>query len=135
MKPANSGSRRKKIILYYIIAVVLPGIILGYMAYRGIRNDQALREKDTRKKLEIDNYAFFAAIDSSFVKFIDEQASDSMLSRSKKYDPSLLVLFFKDTNDSKKLITHQLLYLPSELITKQPAQLNQPIRLERGLRL
>jgi len=39
MKPDKPGSRRKKIILYYVTAIVLPGIILGYMACRGIRND------------------------------------------------------------------------------------------------
>jgi hypothetical protein len=38
-KTNKPGSRKKKIILYYILAVVLPGIILGYLAYRGIRND------------------------------------------------------------------------------------------------
>ena len=48
MKPPNSGSRRQKIVLYYTLAVVLPGIILGYLAYRGIRNDQALREKERK---------------------------------------------------------------------------------------
>jgi hypothetical protein len=52
MKPTNPGSRKQKIILYYILAVVLPGIFLGYMAYRGIRNDQALRDKESRRKLE-----------------------------------------------------------------------------------
>ncbi len=135
MKPANPGSGRKKIILYYIIAVVLPGIILGYLAYRGIRNDQALREKESRRKFEMDNQAFFSAIDSGFVKFINEQASDSFLSGSRQNDPSLLLLFVKDTNGSKKLISHQLLYLPSEFITEQTALLSQSTRLERGLRL
>jgi hypothetical protein len=81
MKPTNPGSRRQKIILYYTLAVVLPGIFLDYMAYRGIRNDQALREKESRRKLETDNQAFFAAIDSCFVQFMNEQTADSMLSQ------------------------------------------------------
>ena len=58
MKRHKPGSRRKKIILYYIMAVVLPGIILGYMAYRGIRNDQALREKESRRKLDMNSQFF-----------------------------------------------------------------------------
>ena len=124
MKPTNPGSRRKKIILYYTLAVVLPGIILGYMAYRGIRNDQALREKESRRNLEMESQAFFAAIDSSFVQFIP-----------KKDDPSLLAMFVKDTGGTKKLITHKLLYLPAELLTAQPEQLSPPANIEEGLRL
>jgi hypothetical protein len=100
MKSTNPGSRRQKIILYYTLAVVLPGIILGYMAYRGIRNDQALREKESRRKLEMNSQAFFTAIDSSFVQFMNEQTADSILSLLKKGDPSLLALFVKDTSGS-----------------------------------
>jgi len=135
MKNINPGSRRQKILLYYTLAVVLPGIILGYLAYRGIRNDQALREKESRRKLEMDNQAFFTAIDSGFVQFMNEQTADSMLSGSIQGDPSLLALFVKDTSGSKKLITHQLLYLPSEFLTVQLEQLSQPANLKEGLRL
>ena len=135
MKPANPGSRRRKIILYYVLAVVLPGIVLGYLAYRGIRNDQALREKENLKKLEINSQTFFSAIDSSFIGFMNEQTADSMLSQLKKRDPSLLALFVKDSNGSKKLINHQLLYLPAELISFQPEQVGQPANLKEGLRL
>jgi len=135
MKSNNPGSRRKKILLYYIMAVVLPGIILGYMAYRGIRNDQALREKENRKKLELDSRAFFASIDSSFIQFMNEQTTDSMLSRFQKDDPSLLVFFIIDTSSSKKLISHQLLYLPDEFLPDQPEQSSQPASMEEGIRL
>ena len=98
MKPTNPGSRRQKIVLYYTLAVMLPGIMLGYMAYHGIRNDQALLEKESRKRLEMNSQTFFAAIDSSFVPFMNKQTADSMLFRSKKGDPSLLALFVKDTS-------------------------------------
>ena len=124
MKPTNPGSRRRKIILYYTLAVVLPGIILGYMAYRGIRNDQALREKESRRNLEMESQAFFTAIDSSLVQFIPQ-----------KDDPSLLAMFVKDTGGIKKLLNHKLLYLPAELLTAQPEQLNPPVNMEEGLRL
>jgi signal transduction histidine kinase len=135
MKPTNPGSRRKKIIMYYTLAVVLPGIFLGYMAYRGIRNDQALREKENMRRLEMNSQVFFSAIDSSLIQFMNEQTADSMLSRFKKGDPSLLVLFVKDTTGSKKLITHQLLYLPAELITVHPEQVSPTTNLKEGLRL
>ncbi|HUW93728.1 MAG TPA: hypothetical protein VMV74_11240, partial [Bacteroidales bacterium] len=95
MKPVNPGSRRQKIIMYYTLAVVLPGIILGYMAYRGIRNDQALREKESLKKLEANSQAFFAEIDSGFVQVMTEYAADTVLSGSVQGDTSLLALFVR----------------------------------------
>ncbi len=135
MKSTNPGSRRQKIMLYYTLAVVLPGIFLGYMAYRGIRNDQALREKESLRRLEMNSQDFFTAIDSSFVQFMNEQTADSMLSRFKKGDPSLLALFVKDTGGSKKLIIHQLLYLPAALLPVEPEQQSPPSNLKEGLRL
>jgi signal transduction histidine kinase len=135
MKPTNPGSRRQKIILYYTLAVVLPGIFLGYMAYRGIRNDQALREKESRRKLEMNSQDFFTAIDSSFVQFMNEQTTDSMLYGARLYDPALLALIVKDSGGSQNLITHQLMYLPSEFLNNQTEQSKQPASLEEGLRL
>lgn len=135
MKVTNPGSRRRKIILYYTLAVVLPGIVLGYLASRGIRNDQALREKESRKKLEINSQDFFAAIDSSFVEFINEPISDSMFHVAGKGDPSVLLFFVKDSSGSLNLITHQLLYLPAELLTIQPEQPGLSSGLKEGSRL
>jgi signal transduction histidine kinase len=135
MKPTNSGPRRKKILLYYIMAVMLPGIILAYMAYRGIRNDKALREKESRRRLEMNSQAFFAAVDSSLVTFINEHIIDSLLPKLKKCDPSLLAFFVKDAGGSKRLITHQLLYLPADMITVGSEQLSQSIKLKEGIRL
>ncbi|MDA3790783.1 MAG: HAMP domain-containing sensor histidine kinase [Desulfobacula sp.] len=135
MKRTNSGSNRQKIILYYTLAVVLPGFLLGFLAYRGIQNDQALREKESRKKLEINSQAFFTEIDSSFVQFMYEQTSDTNLSQFKKGDPSMLVLFVKDSSGSKKLISHQMLYLPAEFLTIKNKQLSPPANIEEGLRL
>jgi two-component system phosphate regulon sensor histidine kinase PhoR len=135
MNTTNPGSPRRKIILYYTLAVVLPGIVLGYMAYRGIRNDQALREKENRKKLEMNSQDFFTAIDSGFVQFMNKQTTDSMLYGARQYDPALLALIVKDSDGLQKLITHQLLYLSAELLTNQTEQLKQPASLKEGLRL
>jgi signal transduction histidine kinase len=135
MKTANPGSRRQKIFLFYALAVVLPGILLGYMAYRGIRNDQALREKENYRKLEMYSQDFFTAIDSGFVQFLNEQTTDSMLYGARRYDPALLALIVKDSGGSQKIITHQLLYLPAEFLTKQTEQFKQPASLKEGLRL
>ena len=101
MKPANPGSRRQKIILYYTLAVVLPAIFLGYMAYRGVSNDRALREKESLRKLEMKSHLFFTSIDSGIVQFMNEQTADSILSGSVQGDHSLLAMFVRDSGGSK----------------------------------
>ncbi len=135
MKSTKPGSRRRKIILYYALAVVLPGVVLGFLAYRGIRNDQALREKENLRRLEMNSQAFFSEIDSSFAKFMIDQISDSMLSGPGEGDPSLLALICTDSGGAKKLITHQLLYLPAELLSIRPEQFKPSANLKEGLRL
>jgi signal transduction histidine kinase len=135
MKPVNPGSRRQKIIMYYTLAVVLPGIILGYMAYRGIFNDQALREKESLKKLEANSLDFFAEIDSGFMRLMTGYATDKTLLYSLQGYPSVLALYVTDITGSKKLISHQLLYLPDELITRQPEQPVSSSGLNEGMRL
>ncbi|MDD5695375.1 MAG: HAMP domain-containing sensor histidine kinase [Bacteroidales bacterium] len=135
MKPRNPGSRRKKIILYYILAVVLPGIFLGYLANRGIRNDQALREKESLKKLEMNSQVFFSAVDTCFIRFMDEQNDASKPSGSRQQDPSILALEVKDTGSSAKLISHQLLYQPAEFIVIRPKKPEPPNNLKEGFRL
>ena len=124
MKPGNPGSRRKKIILYYVMGVVLPGIILGYMAFRGIRNDQALRERESHRKLETNSQTFFSEIDTHLASFMGEQSADSIIYSTKFYDPSILILFEKDSMGIKKLKAHQLLYLPEELLANESDRFN-----------
>ncbi len=41
----------KRIIVNYLLFIVIPSCILGFLALRGIRNDQALIEREQRKKL------------------------------------------------------------------------------------
>ncbi len=135
MNPEKPGARRKRIILYYFLGVVLPGIILGYMAFRGIRNDQAIREKASLKQLEVDSQTFFSEVDFDLGRFVDEQSSDSIISGIKTNDPSILVLFIKDSTDGIQLISHQLLYIPAELLIGEPAHLKPPLFLREGQRL
>lgn len=124
MKLINPGAHRRKIIMHYMLAVVVPGIILGYLAFRGIRNDQALREKESRMKLELGSQSFFTAINSSFEQFMNELSIDTAFSLSTKDDPSLLAYFVKDNKGSKRLISHRMLYLPDEFRTIQNAELS-----------
>ena len=44
----NRKKKRQKVYISYAIAIVLPCIVLGILAYRGIKNDQALLERELR---------------------------------------------------------------------------------------
>ncbi len=39
-------NKRTRIILLFLLGIGVPSLLLGYLAYRGVRNDQALLEKD-----------------------------------------------------------------------------------------
>jgi signal transduction histidine kinase len=121
--------------LFYTLAVMLPGIFLGYLALRGILNDQALREKESRKKLEMKSQAFFAAVDSDIVHFVKEMSADPVPDQSKKSHPSLLVWYIVNNNGSIKLIIHHLLYLPAELPASHTGTSGQAQKMEEGIRL
>jgi len=105
------------------------------MAFRGIRNDQVLREKDGLEKLETRSQTFFSEIDSDLGRFMHEQTSDSIIYGTKKNDPSILILFIKDSTGVKKLISHQLLYPPAELLTSEPDRIKPSSLLKEGKRL
>src|SRR5680860_127056 len=42
---------KKKIIIYYVLVIVIPCCLLGILAFRGIKNDHALIEREQRKQL------------------------------------------------------------------------------------
>jgi len=44
----KSLSRRQKIVYRFFLSIGCPSLILGYLAFRGIQNDQALLEKERR---------------------------------------------------------------------------------------
>lgn len=42
----TSIRRRRRILLHFLVGIALPSLLLGYLAFRGIRNDMELLEKD-----------------------------------------------------------------------------------------
>ena len=41
-----AGSKRRRILLLFFLGILLPSTLLGYLAFRGIKNDQALLAQD-----------------------------------------------------------------------------------------
>ena len=44
-------TKRHRIIIWYVLAIVLPCLIMGFLAFRGVKNDQALVEREKRSDL------------------------------------------------------------------------------------
>jgi len=48
----RSGDLRKRVVILFVAGVALPSGLLGYLALRGVRNDQALFEREQREELQ-----------------------------------------------------------------------------------
>lgn len=75
-----SGIKRKKILFLFLLGIGLPSLLLGYFAFRGIQNDQALLEKKQlddhrlaaeQVALSIDRS--ISELEQAFVKTLSEQ--------------------------------------------------------------
>jgi hypothetical protein len=42
---------KNRILFYYFLAIVLPSVVLGALAFRGVINDQAINEREIRQQL------------------------------------------------------------------------------------
>ncbi len=87
------------------------------------------------RKLEVNSHTFFSEIDTSLVQFINKQSADSTFSDSGHGDSSILVLFVKDSGNLIRLITHQLIYLPPELISVRKKMSDLPSSMKEVQRL
>ncbi len=128
MKPGQSASRRKQILLIYTLVMLIPGIILGYLASRGILNDKALREKQARQELTLISSGFFHHLDSVLN---DEILYPDIRSNSDSY---VLLEFNKAAGSGFQIGTCNLLYYPqSQAVTRE--NIDPSINWERGWEL
>jgi len=142
--------QRKRIIIYYVLAIVLPCLILGILAFRGIKNDQALVEREQRRNLleagqqiiqETD--AYLLSIESSFAEIIDSVANprktifrDPLLKRFSTQHPGVAGIFFLSSTGTTTLLNNGMLYVPDDLLKVTDvtdSQATQDI-LEKGWR-
>lgn len=133
MKKVNDLKKRK-IILYYTVTIVLPCIILGALAYRGIKNDQALLERESRKMAQTTSQGLISDIigdlknvEDKFLRFTDSTLTpqnnlfkDSSLAVFMKKYPIISGVFYLDDGNELSLLDSHMLYnstIPDE--TKQ----------------
>ncbi len=123
--------KRKRIIFYYVLAIVLPCLILGILAFRGIKNDQALVEREQRRNLleagqqiirETDTY--LSSIENSFAEIIDSITiprktifRDSVLNRLSAQHHTVAGIFFLSGAGAPLLLNNGMLYVPDDFLT------------------
>jgi tetratricopeptide (TPR) repeat protein len=57
--------KRRRIFLLFVLGIGVPSLLLGYLAFRGIQNDQALLEKQDREELRISAVQVTAEVDNT----------------------------------------------------------------------
>ena len=140
--------KRQRILIYYALAIVLPCLILGFLAFRGIKNDQALVEREQRNNLletgqqiirETD--AYLSSIEESFAEIIDSIANpgktiftDSILNRFSAQHQAVAGIFFISPADDPFLLNNGMLYVPDDFLTVSDVSVSQTTRyiLEQG---
>ncbi len=65
----TTADKRRRILLLFLLGIGLPSFLLGYLAFRGVRNDQALLERQTRLE--------HASIAAQIVESVNESISAS----------------------------------------------------------
>ena len=93
--------------LIYVLVMLIPGAILGFLASRGILNDKALEEKQARQALVSTSLAFFDNLDSLLTSKITQPDL-------RQENSEHIVLTFKQKSGGEPEITqHNLLYYPA----------------------
>ncbi len=107
MKTKPAVNKRKRIIFYYSLGLLLPGIVLGFLAFRGLQNDQALREKQNRQELQLFALDFWDQLDGR----INELRKELMEPASEKND-LVLISWQKPPNGLPKISQSQMIFWP-----------------------
>ena len=141
-------TKRSKIIIYYLVAIVFPSIILGVLAFRGIKNDQALIEREQRRtfqesgqKINNDVDAYLNLIESRFIEVTDSTSvpggalfSDSLLASLAAVSPVVEGVFWLSENNEVSLLNNNFLYEPDNFVGSKPGGLSETAEkiLENG---
>lgn len=126
---------KKKIILYYSLAIVLPSIILGVLAFRGIINDQALEERENRRQLTEAGTNIIAGSDlfitNTEKQFLQKSETtiippdgtnffeDSILTGFLSEEPGIEGIFYLQASGNVELLKSGLLFFPDESIREK----------------
>ena len=92
---------KNKILFYYFLAIVLPSLVLGALAFRGVINDQAINEREIRQQL-IEAGAKIITESDLFITKTEKQFLQTTIltgiptSYSEFFEDSILSKFLRD---------------------------------------
>ncbi len=115
MKPKYPESKHRRIILLYALAVLLPGLLLAVMAWRGIQNDQARREKEGRDRLQGISDRFNQSMDSILVASMNSLTGGRPEEIKSDLPGYCTLAFYQAGLNDVRLLRHHLIYLPDSL--------------------
>jgi signal transduction histidine kinase len=140
--------KRKRIIVYYILAIVLPCLILGILAFRGIQNDQALVEREQRRNLQetgqqiiFETENFLSSVERNFTEKIElipvpakSIFTDSLLSRFINQHQAVEGIFFVSEAGDLFILNNGMPYVPDAFLPDSSAIIPQNTQkiLEKG---
>ena len=121
--------QRKRIIVYYVLAIVLPCLILGILAFRGIQNDQALVEREQRRKLTEagqqiikDTEDYLSSVENSLAGIIGSVGhpetpifKDQSLDSYCLHYRAVAGVIYRSVTGIPSLLNHGLIYIPDHL--------------------
>ncbi len=117
------GDARKRILLLFFFGIALPSFLLGYLAFRGIQNDQALVERERQNRHRGIAELIAGSLDASVARI--EQSLDqttSALQGAEPHDvppgldslrlrePLIHGVFFLERSGAVRLVGRTLLY-------------------------
>jgi len=127
------GHKRKRIFILFFMGIVLPSLLLGYLAFRGVKNDQALVEKnrldEQRRNAESvirTVGASVSAVEQDFQKTLAARptvppaAFLQSLEKFKFEHPSVEDIFFFPDAGRIRFPIAKLLFLPKDLLPLTP---------------
>lgn len=123
-------TKKQRTLFYYALAVVLPCLILGFLAFRGIKNDQALVEREQRRNLleagqQIirETEAYLSSVENSFAEIIDSMTiprktifSDPLLNQFSAQHQTVAGIFFISVTGDPFLLNYGLPYVPDDFL-------------------
>lgn len=136
---------RKGIIFYYIIAIVIPCFLLGILAFRGIKNDQALVESEQRRNLTETSNQIFQNLDKSLIKIensLSDVAAQETLITKEIFNSTILSqfnqqhkvvegIFLLDNQTNPSLCSNGLIFLPDGYLPESSTSIF-PEALKKG---
>ena len=122
------SSKRQKIILLFLFGIGCPSLILGYLAFRGIRNDQALLEKERLMEHRQIAQQITESVADSLKKI---EAAFFRTITNPKSEPAAVINSINQIKDQNRLIEAVFTLDNFEKITFPTAKL--PYSLDRSL--